>query len=59
MRGRTVMTTKYCLRFEMGICPGKPGPSKSSLPWMLVDEEGRKFKLRFDCVNCRMEIFYQ
>jgi collagenase-like PrtC family protease len=59
MRGRKVMTTKYCLRFEQGLCPGKPGPSKSSPAWILVDEEGRKFRLHFDCMRCRMEIRHE
>jgi 23S rRNA 5-hydroxycytidine C2501 synthase len=59
MRSRKVMTTKYCLRFERGLCTGKPDPLKSSPDWILADEEGRKFKLHFDCANCRMEIFYE
>jgi len=59
MRNKKVMTTKYCLRFERGLCSGKPGPLNSSPDWMLLDEEGRKFQLHFDCVKCRMEIFYE
>jgi 23S rRNA 5-hydroxycytidine C2501 synthase len=59
MRGRKVMTTKYCLRFETGLCTGRPGSLKSSPAWILVDEEGRRFRLHFDCVKCRMEIFFE
>jgi len=59
LRGRTVMTTKYCLRYEMGWCDGRSGKGGPAAPLFLVDEDGRRYGLRFDCRNCRMEVEYQ
>jgi putative protease len=57
MSGQVVMTTKYCLREELGLCGGKGGKS-SAEPLILVDEDGREFKVRFRCGRCGMEIFF-
>lgn len=50
MHGRRVMTTKYCLRRQFGKC-GQSGPLA------LVDEEGHRLEVRFDCERCGMEIW--
>ena len=50
LRGRRVMTTRYCIREQLGMC-GARGPLT------LVDEEGRRLELRFDCRACRMEVW--
>jgi putative protease len=57
LRGRKVMTTRYCLKHQLGSCPktGKETPYQE--PLFLVDEEGHRLELRFDCEGCRMEIF--
>ncbi|HEX9934328.1 MAG TPA: DUF3656 domain-containing protein, partial [bacterium] len=53
MRGRTLMTTRYCVLYELGRCPkGRALPA----PCFLVDEDGRRFELKFDCKACKMEI---
>ena len=64
MRGRKVMTTRMCIKYEMGLCPRKPGqPGRPcpAEPWFLVDDEGRRLRLDFRCSerDCVMEIFYQ
>jgi collagenase-like PrtC family protease len=56
LSGQAVMTTKYCLRKELGLCPGHATGSAAE-PMMLVDEDGRRFELRFRCGPCGMEIF--
>lgn len=48
--GRRVMTTKYCLRRQFGNC-GK----NDALT--LVDGEGHRLELRFDCERCVMEVW--
>jgi 23S rRNA 5-hydroxycytidine C2501 synthase len=58
MAGRKVMTAKYCLRFELHRCTGTRRSAAPPPPWILEDEDGRKFKACFDCANCRMEIYY-
>jgi hypothetical protein len=54
--GQVVMTTKYCLRKELGLCTGRRRESAAE-PMLLVDEDGRRFELRFRCGSCGMEIF--
>jgi 23S rRNA 5-hydroxycytidine C2501 synthase len=56
MHGRVVMTTKLCLKYELGACPkmGKPVNLYASLH--LLDEEGNRLELRFDCAACQMEV---
>ena len=40
LAGRTVMTTRYCLKYELGLCP-RTGNSEipPPFPWFLVDDE--------------------
>jgi collagenase-like PrtC family protease len=94
LTGRTVMTTRYCLKYELGLCPRRkdfhtentedaenaivriqdPKPPSSSVfsafsvlnppppePWFLVDDEGRRLRLRFHCEDrhCVMEVVYK
>jgi len=53
MRGRRLMTTRYCIRRELGICPGS---SAADLLY-LRDTEGRILRLEFDCARCGMDIY--
>ena len=53
-----IMTCRYCIRYEMGYCTkqkGKKAPWKE--PLYLVLNDDRKFRLRFDCINCQMKIY--
>lgn len=59
MTGRKVMTTKYCLRYQLNACPRQPNPIKLPEPLKLVDEQGASFPLRFNCADCVMEIYYR
>lgn len=56
LSGRLVMTTKYCLRQELGLCAG-PRSGVTAEPVLLEDEDGRRFEVRFLCGSCGMEIF--
>ena len=71
LTGRTVMTTRYCLKYDLGFCPHPKTPSFPSSvssmlnvrppePWFLVDDEGRRLRLRFRCDerHCTMEVVY-
>ena len=57
MHGRKVMTTRYCIRHQLGICPkfGKDPRAQEKL--YLVDMEGNELELRFDCARCEMQVF--
>lgn len=53
-----IMTSRYCIRYEMGYCTkqkGKKAPWKE--PLYLVLNDDRKFRLKFDCINCQMKIY--
>ncbi len=49
-----LMRTRYCIRFELGICP-KYHKAKDSGPLFLVNN-GQRFALHFDCRNCEMTV---
>ena len=48
MKGKRVMTMKFCLRRRLGLCQ----KGKAVEPLYLEDEEGHKFRLDFDCGAC-------
>ncbi len=49
-----LMRTRYCIRFELGICP-KHHKVKDSGPLFLLNN-GQRFALHFDCRNCEMTV---
>jgi len=57
--GKTVMTTKHCLKFQLGFCPkfGGKKPINFSEPFSLNDEIN-KLRLDFDCIQCVMKVIY-
>jgi hypothetical protein len=57
LSGQVVMTTKYCLRQELGLCGGQ-GEKTPAEPMILVDEDGREYEVNFRCGKCRMEITF-
>jgi putative protease len=63
LKGRPVMTTRYCLKYERGLCPreGKGRANAPAEPWFLVDDEGRRLRLEFHCHerDCVMEIVFE
>ncbi|MFH0801638.1 MAG: U32 family peptidase [bacterium] len=60
LRGRTVMTTRHCLKAHFDLCPKLFRKAAVSFeePLFLVDEKEKKHPLRFDCELCRMEIIF-
>lgn len=53
-KGAELMRTKYCIRYELGICP-KHHRAESSGPLFLVNN-GRRLALGFDCAACEMTV---
>ncbi len=49
-----LMRTKYCIRYELGICPKFHG-AKSVKPLFLLNN-GRRLALHFDCAHCEMTV---
>lgn len=50
-----VMTTRYCLRRELGACLRTPEGSRLKQPLTLIHGKDR-FQLEFDCRECRMHV---
>jgi 23S rRNA 5-hydroxycytidine C2501 synthase len=59
MQGKKVMTTKYCLKYQLGFCPKESPSSKLDEPMALVDEQGNSYPLIFNCQHCEMEIYFE
>ena len=54
MKEKQLMETKHCIRYSLGLC-SKDG-KKLEEPLFLIDEKGQKYKLFFDCKNCKMKV---
>lgn len=53
-----LMQCRHCLRYSLGRCPKHGGNiSEWHEPLYLRLPDGRRFKLRFDCNNCKMDIY--
>ena len=60
--GKPLMTTRYCLRYELGCCrlgKSKGHPSVDLKPDepLFLHNNGRRFRLEFDCRNCQMLLY--
>jgi putative protease len=52
--GAELMRTKYCIRYELGMCPVHQN-ARNSGPLFLLNN-GQKFALHFDCQHCEMTL---
>ena len=52
--GAELMRTRYCVRYELGLCPRHHG-SGSNAP-LYLRNNGRRLTLRFDCRACEMTV---
>jgi collagenase-like PrtC family protease len=48
---RCAMITKHCLKYAFNMC-------KSKKNLYLTDEKNKKYKLKFNCKECNMEIYF-
>lgn len=61
LRGRVVMTTRHCVKYELGWCQVHDNPE----PWtrlpeppgpVFLENGPTRLECRFDCARCRMEL---
>ena len=52
---KKVMTTKHCILYGLDKCKKK---NRTPEKLFLLDEKGRRYRLNFDCKNCKMEIVF-
>ncbi|HJV48389.1 MAG TPA: U32 family peptidase [Geothrix sp.] len=64
LQGRVVMTTRHCVKFELGWCRLHDNPE----PWrrlqeprgpLFLENGPTRLECRFDCARCRMELVLQ
>ena len=54
-----IMYCRHCIKNAMGLCTKNPRRDmKVQEPLWLVSQDGRRFRLRFDCSKCQREIMY-
>ena len=58
LRGEVVMRTRYCIKHELGLCDGSHKSGDLREPLYLVDPDGHRYRLRFNCGGCEMELVY-
>ena len=49
-----LMRTKYCIKYELGLCPVHQGASPTGELFLI--NNGRRLALRFDCSRCEMTV---
>ena len=54
VRSAELMRTKYCIRFEAGLCPKYQGAKVPGQLFLL--NNGQRFALHFDCKACEMTL---
>lgn len=55
LAGKPLMTTRFCIRRRLGLCRKGKGVE----PLHLEDQDGRRFRLEFDCERCGMRLFME
>ena len=56
-RGAELMRTRYCIKYELGMCPKlQKGGTKSVTGKLFLLNNGQRFALHFDCANCEMTL---
>ena len=66
-RGAEVMRSRYCLKYELGLCPRRrPKSAAGESPKAIaardlreplyLENNGRRLQLKFDCKNCEMVV---
>lgn len=58
IKDAVLMFCRHCLRYSMGWCPvHQKGRSPYREPYYLTGNDGRRFRLEFDCKNCQMKVY--
>ncbi|MRR16013.1 MAG: U32 family peptidase [Deltaproteobacteria bacterium] len=57
--GRTVMTTRYCIRHQLDLCPKLQHPERNIREPLKLADAHHIYRLEFDCRKCRMEVILE
>ena len=56
-RGKALMTTKYCIRYELGQCLTRHPVGENYKGNLYLENNHNKYRLQFNCKDCEMQIF--
>ena len=59
MAGKTVMTTRYCIRHQLDLCPKSNRPSHPLREPLRISDRHHAYRLEFDCQQCRMSVILE
>ena len=51
-----LMTTKYCLRYEMGQCLKSKNVDEEYKGRLFLENNGKRYELKFNCAKCQMNV---
>lgn len=54
---KLLMQCRYCIRHEMGYCTKTKNKAPWKEPLTITLDDGKQFRLRFNCKDCQMEIW--
>lgn len=57
--GKTVMTTRYCIRHQMDLCPRYNKSAKPPKEPLRINDAHHSYRLEFDCKRCRMSVILE
>lgn len=57
--GKVVMTTRYCIRNELGLCSRFGQPKSSFREPLRIGDGHHSYRLEFDCRRCLMHVIFE
>jgi 23S rRNA 5-hydroxycytidine C2501 synthase len=57
--GKTVMTTRYCIRHQLDLCPRYSQPNHPVKEPLRISDKHHTYRLEFDCQQCRMLVIME
>jgi putative protease len=51
-----LMTTRYCVRAQLGLCPSMPGGPEGRAESLILSDQTGRYSLDFDCAVCEMTL---
>ncbi len=55
-RGKALMTTKHCIKYQYNQCPKKQRPEQSWKEPLFLEDQHSVYRLEFDCGACEMKV---
>ena len=56
IKNREVMTSKYCIKNQLGLCPKQIPNKRYPEPFRLIDEFNKEYLVEFNCKDCVMNV---